>query len=145
VPSHLLIEDLDVSVTLTHSKAFDLQLFLQSPSGTVVLLNMYDPFYGYIEGADYAGTTFDDEAGVPIEEGSPPFAGTFRPLDGSRLADFDGQDAYGSWRFRVYDAYYADTGWFRAFSLTITVPEPATAVLLLAGVGLAARGTRRRR
>jgi hypothetical protein len=145
VPSHLVIEDLDVSVTLTHSKVFDLQLFVESPSGTAVLLNMYDPFTGYIEGADYDGTTFDDEASVPIEEASPPFVGSFRPVEGSRLADFDGQDAYGPWRVRVYDAYYADTGWFQAFSLMITVPEPATVAFLLAGMGVTALWTRGRK
>jgi hypothetical protein len=137
VPSHLVIEDLDVSVDLTHAKAFDLQLFLKSPSGTVVLLNQYDPFTGYIEGADYRGTTFDDEAGTPIEEASPPFAGRYRPLEGYSLSAFDGQDAYGLWKFCVCDARYADIGRFNSFSLTITVPEPATMAFLILGLGLA--------
>jgi len=137
VPSHLIIEDLDVSIDLTHPAVFDLQLFLESPSGTIVLLNQYDPFTGYIEGADYSVTTFDDEAAVPIEQGSPPFAGSYRPLAGSQLADFDGQDAYGTWRLRVCDAYYVDTGRFHSFTLTITVPEPATAALLGLALALA--------
>jgi subtilisin-like proprotein convertase family protein len=131
VRSHLTIKDLDVSVDLTHSKIFDLQLYLVSPAGTGVLLNMYDFATGYREGADYRATTFDDEAAIPIEAGVAPFEGRYRPLEGSSLASFDGEDAYGPWKFRVYDAYYADTGRFHSYSLAITVPEPATAAFLL--------------
>lgn len=145
VPSHLIITDLDVSVDLTHSSVFDLQLFLESPSGTGVLLNMYDLVQGYITGKDYSGTTFDDEAGTPIEAGSPPFTGSFRPLEGSSLSIYDGEDAYGPWKFRVADAYYNDTGHFDAYSLIITVPEPATIAFLLLGSGLAGSPLLRRR
>lgn len=134
VPTHLTIEDLDVSVDLTHSKIFDLQLYLVSPAGTEVLLNMYDFATGYREGADYRGTTFDDEAAVPIEAGVAPFEGRYRPLAASSLASLDGEDACGPWKFRVYDAYYANTGWFHSYSLAITVPEPATAAFLLLGL-----------
>ena len=66
VPDHFIITDLDVSVSLTHTKVFDLRLSLTSPSGTTVLLNSYDPFTGYFEGEDYQQTVFDDEAAVSI-------------------------------------------------------------------------------
>ena len=143
VPSHLIIEDLDVSVSLTHSSVFDLQLFLESPSGTVVLLNMYDLVQGYITGEDYAGTIFDDEADTPIEAGTAPFTGSFRPLES--LSIFDGEDAYGPWKFRVADAYYNDTGHFDAYTLLITVPEPATVAFFLLGSGLVGSSLLRRR
>jgi hypothetical protein len=144
VPDHLIIEDLDVSVSLTHTKVFDLQLFVEGPSGTRVLLNMYDPFGDYFEGEDYSGTTFDDESGVPIEEGTPPFEGRFKPLAPNSLAAFDGEDAYGPWRLQVYDAFHADTGAFGSFGLRITVPEPATVTFLFLGLGLTALPIRRR-
>jgi len=134
VPSHLIITDLDVSVDLTHSKVFDLQLFLESPSGSRVLLNMYDPFTEYFDGEDYQGTTFDDEAATLIKQGSAPFAGTYQPLES--LSTFDGQDAYGRWRLSVCDAFSFDTGRFKEFTLIITVPEPATAAFLLLGLPL---------
>jgi len=145
VPSHLIITDLDVSIDLRHSKDFDLQLYLQGPSGATVLLNQYNPFTGYFEGADYLGTTFDDEADTPIEDGSAPFAGRYRPLEGNLLSTFDGQDAFGRWRLRVCDAYYVNTGRFKEFTLTITVPEPATAALLLLALPLLASTRPRRR
>jgi len=144
VPSHLTIKDLDVSVDLTHSKIFDLQLRLVSPAGTEVFLNMYDFTTDYREGADYRGTTFDDEAEIPIEAGVAPFEGRYRPLEGYSLASFDGEDAYGPWKFRVYDAYYADTGRFHSYSLAIAVPEPAAAAFLLLGLPWVTRLRNRR-
>ncbi len=137
VSDHLIIHDLDVGLTLTHTSVFDLRVSLTSPSGTTVLLNSYDPFTGYFEGADYQYTIFDDEADLAISDGAPPFEGRFRPVAGSALSAFDGEDAFGTWRLRIYDAHEADVGRLEAFGLTISTPEPATVVLLLAGLSLA--------
>jgi len=143
VSDHLTINDLDVGVSLTHTSVFDLRVSLTSPSGTTVLLNSYDPFTGYFEGADYHNTIFDDEADLSITEAAPPFEGRFRPGAGSVLSAFDGEDAFGIWRLRIYDAHESDVGRLQAFGLTITTPEPATVVMLVAGLGLA--GLRRKR
>lgn len=134
VPDHLIIRDLDAGLTLTHTSAFDLQLFLTSPAGTTVILNCYDSLDEYFEGANYEQTIFDDEALMSIEDASAPYTGRFRPVD--PLAAFDGQDAYGPWRLRIYDAFYADTGHLDAFDLAVTtVPEPSTIALSLFGLG----------
>ena len=145
VPAPLVIADLDVTVSLTHPKVFDLQLSLTSPAGTTVLLNEFYLSDGYTEGANYSQTTFDDEAAIPIEQGTPPFSGRFRPLSPNALADFDGQDAYGAWRLEVLDKWQGDFGWLDAYSLTITTPEPGTLVLLSLGAGLLRRRGRRPR
>ena len=131
IPDHLTIYDLDVGISLEHTSAFDLEIYIQSPQGTALCLNKYaiDEFF---TGADYTETIFDDEADVPIEDGNAPFTGRFRPkaLDPQNLLEiFDGQDAFGTWRLRIYDAHFNDTGGLQEVELTITVPEPASAIL----------------
>ena len=145
IPDHFTIYDLDVGINLTHTKAFDLQIFLQGPDGTTLSLNAYNPNNEFFQGADYSQTIFDDEAQNNIDESQPPFTGRFRPDAGSLLEIFDGQDAYGPWRLQIYDAYHHDTGTLDSFELTITVPEPATVVLLTLGTGCAALFRPRRR
>ena len=66
VPDHLTIYDLDVGINLKHTNVFDLQIFVQSPYGTRLCLNMYDFKDEFFKGADYVQTIFDDEAEVPI-------------------------------------------------------------------------------
>ncbi len=135
VPDHFTIYDLDVGITLTHTSVFDLQLFLESPSGTKVCLNMYS-FTEFFTGENYQQTIFDDEAETPIEEALPPFTGRFRPEAGYRLESFDSQDAYGVWRLQIYDAFYYNTGTLNSCKIMITTPEPATTLLLTLGAGL---------
>jgi hypothetical protein len=134
VTDHFVIGDVDVGINLRHTGVFDLQLSLTSPSGTTVILNLYDPFFGYFDGDNYQSTMFDDEALLSITEGQAPFAGSYRPLEA--LSAFDGEDAYGSWHLGIYDAWPMDTGTLTSFRLVLTTPEPATGVLLLLGVGL---------
>ena len=144
VPDHLIIQDLDVSVSVTHTNVFDLQLSLTSPAGTTVLLSYFDPLDEFFVGGNYQQTIFDDEAGDSITDGTPPFAGRFQPVASEGLAAFDGEDAFGLWRLDIYDAYYIDTGTLDAYGLTITTPEPTTVLVLLSGLGVARFAARRR-
>ena len=135
VGDYHIIHDIDVGINLTHTNVFDLQIFLQSPAGTQLCLNMYN-LDEYFEGANYTNTIFDDEAEVPIEQGEAPFTGRFRPLDPYRLSAFDYENSFGLWRLQIYDVFHADTGTLNSFELMITTPEPATAILLILGAGL---------
>jgi subtilisin-like proprotein convertase family protein len=128
---HFPIADLNVGITVTHSDIFDLQLYLQGPTGTLLCLNMYD--LSHVNGENYTRTIFDDEAETPIEQGQPPFTGSFRPKSGSLLSVFDGLDTYGSWRLQIYDARFDDTGFLEHFELIITIPEPLTVLFLALG------------
>jgi subtilisin-like proprotein convertase family protein len=137
VPDLFIISDLDVRINITHTKVFDLQLFVQSPDGIRICLNMYD-FTEFFEGADYKQTIFDDEAEVPIEEGEPPFSGRFRPkaVDPHNLLEvFTGMNACGSWQLQIYDMWPVDSGTLDSAELIITTPEPATAMFLTLGAG----------
>ena len=139
VPDHFSILDIDVAVNITHTSVWDLQLFLRSPIGTECCLNMYNIDEKFT-GENYTGTIFDDEAEISIEEGTAPFTGRFRSrgLDGSyKLQSVYGQDTYGTWQLRIYDAFYDHTGTLDSCELIITVPEPATVIFLTLGQGLA--------
>jgi subtilisin-like proprotein convertase family protein len=143
IPDHLTIYDLDVGINVTHTNVFDLQIFIQSPGGTRLCLNVYDSRDDFFKGEDYVQTIFDDEAEIPIEQGSAPFTGRFRPKAGGLLQVFDGEDAYGLWRLQLYDLWYWDTGSLENVELIISmsepaivVPEPAALTLLAIGVGL---------
>ncbi|MGD8786743.1 MAG: proprotein convertase P-domain-containing protein [Phycisphaerales bacterium] len=138
VDSHLSISDIDVGITLMHSNVFDLQITLQSPDGTTLCLNSYDPESEFFEGADYSQTVFDDEAQTDISQGEAPFTGRFRPDSAEGLEVFDGQDACGPWRLQIYDAYHSDTGTLESVALVITAPEPSTVILFMLGAALAA-------
>ena len=137
VTDHILISDLDVRISLTHTNVFDLQIFLQGPVGTKICLNMYDFKKEFFKGQDYAKTIFDDDAPDSIEHAEAPFTGRFKPRAGSRLEVFDGRDAYGLWRLQIHDRWQWDTGTLDSFELMITtIPEPATVIFLTLGAGL---------
>lgn len=139
VPDHFNVLDIDVAIDVTHTEVFDLQILLYSPAGTPVCLNMYN-FEEYFEGENYTGTIFDDEADTPIEEGTAPFTGRFRSrgVDGLyKLQTVYGEDTYGTWKLKIYDAWPDDTGTLNSCQLIITVPEPATVIFLTLGQGLA--------
>ena len=136
VPDHIIICDVDVGISVTHTNVFDLQIFLQSPSGTRICLNMYDSFEGFFVGENYTNTIFDDEAQNSISQAEPPFTGRFKPLDPYALSEFDNEDAFGFWRLQIYDAFYYNSGMLDSVELMITTPEPTTTIFLILGAGL---------
>lgn len=136
IPHHFIITDLDVQISITHTNVFDLQIFLRSPTEKVICLNMFDVKKEFSVYPNYTNTIFDDESLFFIKEGEAPFTGRFKPIDPYELSKFDDEDAYGPWRLRIYDAFYADTGTLNSFELMITTPEPASAILLTLAAGL---------
>ncbi len=142
ITDHLTIDDLDICISLTHGAFLDLQIILQSPAGTNVILNLAGNLAFIVRGEDNRLTTvggsaqfvFDDEAGLSIEQAAEPFTDSYRPA--WTLSSFDNEDAYGTWRLQIYDRLEADTGTLNSFELIITTPEPATAILLILGIAL---------
>ena len=116
VGTHLSILKVNFAmVDLVHSYVSDVLFALRSPSGTEVILSAYNS--GGLFGANYTNTIFNDSATVPISSGLAPFTGTFKP--DSALSAFSNQDAYGWWRFRVYDNAIGDTGHISQYCVQI--------------------------
>ncbi|WP_202617505.1 Ig-like domain-containing protein, partial [Roseimaritima sediminicola] len=114
-----LIGDVDVTLNVDHTFTGDLEIFLVSPSGTIVELTTDNN-----GGDNFISTTFDDEAGVDVVDGHNPYAGRFRPE--GNLSDFDGEDPNGTWTLRVLDDFAFDTGTLRSWTLSISTNDVST-------------------
>ena len=112
----VIIKDVNVKFSITHTFIGDLFIDLVSPNGTVIDLvpGRWD------EGVQYFDTVFDDEAFDVIEEdgiSQAPHTGSYQP-DG-KLSDLDGQHSTGNWKLRIWDAFDDDFGTLDAWSLEI--------------------------
>jgi subtilisin-like proprotein convertase family protein len=96
VPIDAGIADLDVQVDITHAWVEDLSISLEHGGVSVVLASGIP-----VAGANLTGTLFDDEASVPINEGSPPFSAVYQPQEA--LSNFDGLSMSGDWAIMIED------------------------------------------
>jgi subtilisin-like proprotein convertase family protein len=112
------ISDVNVTLDITHTYDADLEVYLVSPTGTRV--ELFTRVGGW--GADFTGTTLDEEAATSIADGAAPFSGTFRPE--GLLSSFDGEDPNGTWTLEITDTMTADVGTLNAWSLEIAADEP---------------------
>ncbi len=104
VPAQGPVIDVNATVDVDHTYMEDLTITLTGPGGESSLL--ISGRGG--SGNDMNNTVFDDSAGTPIGNGTPPFAGTFRPE--SPLSAFNGTSASGTWTFSTYDSAQQDQG-----------------------------------
>jgi len=109
-----LITDVNVAIDITHTFDGDLDIFLESPSGTVVELST-DNGAG---GDNYSNTVFDDEGGTQsVALGVAPFIGRYRPETPLRI--LRGEESAGNWKLRISDDANVDTGTLQGWSLTV--------------------------
>ncbi len=112
------INDVNITLDIVHTYDGDLTIKLRSPAGTEVVLA--DNVGG--SGDNFTNTTFDDQAALSIQDGSPPFTGTFRP-QGS-LSDFEGESTLGDWTLSILDNANGDGGTLNSWSLELCGAEP---------------------
>jgi len=99
-----IVNDVNVTVNLTHTWVGDIDIKLVGPDNSqVVLFNRHGG-----SGDNLTNTTFDDAAATPIASGTPPYTGTFQP-DGN-LSDFNGLASAGEWRLVITDNAGGDGG-----------------------------------
>ena len=107
ISTDIPINDVKVTVNIEHSWASDLNVKLIGPNWRteVVLFNNVG-----LGGENFINTVFDDNANMEIENGTPPFTGTFKPQ--GRLCDFidAGLSSKGDWRLNIEDVQDRDSG-----------------------------------
>ncbi len=112
-----IVEDLDVSLgNIQHDWVGDLEIGLQAPDGTTVLL--VDNAGG--SGRNFQDTILDDEASVSIQSATAanaPFTGRWRPVQSLSL--LNGKPLAGTWNLRVRDLSTPDPGTIHSFSLLL--------------------------
>jgi subtilisin-like proprotein convertase family protein len=116
VPQAATVQDVNVTVNITHTWDGDLTLSLLTPTNASITLSTH---HGN-SGDDYTNTIFDDEATTPISSGAPPYTGSFRP--DSPLTAADGINASGNWRLKVVDDAGQDIGTINTWNLRLTLP-----------------------
>ena len=117
VPNNAPITDVNVTISIQHAWNNDLDIFLISPSGTVVELSTDN---GNDGDEDYTNTVFDQEATIPITNGTSPYTGTFIP-EGD-LSTLYGELSGGDWILSVDDDFgFADGGQILTFTLELCV------------------------
>ncbi len=147
------ITDVNVVLDITHPSVDDLDVTLESPTGTVV--ELFTDVGG--AGANFTATTLDDEAGTSIAAGSAPFTGTFAP-EGS-LGSYDGETSVGTWTLTITDDTPGNAGTLNSWGIAITgtnIPQGVPAAdhwartsliltVIAAGLALLLRTSRRKR
>ncbi len=112
-----------ITLSITHTWDADLEVWLQSPDGTEVLL--FSGVGG--SGDNFTFTSFRNTATTSIASGSAPFTGTYRPMGDLGMFN-NGQGGNGIWYLKVRDDYAQDTGvvtsWSVRFSTTPALPPP---------------------
>jgi subtilisin-like proprotein convertase family protein/bacterioferritin-associated ferredoxin len=107
--------DITVCIDVSHNTDRDLDIYVQSPSGTNVMLTTDNGG----NGNNYTNTCFN-MTGINgnVTAGSAPFNGTYIP-EGD-LTTFDGENADGNWNLVIRDDAGATTGTVNSWSITFT-------------------------
>jgi subtilisin-like proprotein convertase family protein len=108
-----LVNDIDLTLNITHPRTEELTISLRAPDGTDFPL-----VYG-LGGANLTDTVLDDSASLGITQGLAPYTGRWRPTNWNGMAAFSSADVQGTWTLSVYDQVEGNSGTLDGWSLTI--------------------------
>ena len=114
VPDDFSVGDLNVKVTIEHTRDPDLDVFLIAPDNTRVEL-FTD--VGTTRSKNFTSTVLDDAATTSITLGTAPFTGTFRPE--GNLSAVEGKPVQGSWKLEITDDTKKSTGTLKSWSIDV--------------------------
>ena len=126
VPDDVVLDDVNVSLDISHAWAGDLDITLTSPAGTVVQLKNSDG----CSSADIIAT-LDDDGAVSIDatcDAGPAVSGVVAPS--SPLAAFNGESSLGDWTITITDTFPGlDGGALNEWGLILSSPDLALPAL----------------
>ncbi len=111
----------NVCLNVVHTYVGDIDLILISPNGDSIFLANNQGGGG----DNYTGTCFAMNATTGIQQGTPPFAGSFLPEFSLNNMN-NGSNPNGTWTLAVRDEAPADTGHFDNVSITFCNNPPPT-------------------
>src|SRR5262249_51864925 len=109
----LLVNDLQVNLSLVYPADGDLTIKLIAPGGQSVILYQK----AGDNGQSFATTTSSDSAPQPTPAGTAPYTGTFRPIQA--LSGLKGLQAEGNWMLEIDGGVGPHGGILQNWSLTI--------------------------
>jgi subtilisin-like proprotein convertase family protein len=114
-----VISKITVTVNIQASRDGDIRITLITPDGTRIVLSNGNG----AGGANYTNTTFDDASTTPIQNGQPPFTGSFAPQE--HLNKLLGTNPNGVWKLEVDDLVAGNnsTQELLDFTLNITATQ----------------------
>lgn len=103
IPVSATISDIDVTVAVETIYPLDIDIFLESPQGTI--FEVVTDRGGNTSGFDITDATFDDSAAtlMPLLSSAAPYTGRWLPEGIGGLAVFNGQNTMGTWKLNVRD------------------------------------------
>jgi len=126
ITDNFLISDVNLSLDITHTWLWDLQIYLKAPNGTEVLV--YDRSCGSSgTQTEDINAVFDDEAsGIICDNAVPAINGVTKPAN--LLAGFNGLQSVGDWELRVVDNSSGDIGTINNWALELCQTNPVVKV-----------------
>ena len=113
-PDNFVVEDVNVSLDISHTWSGDLGITLTAPDGTTTVELVPA---GTCGNCDDMNITLDDQAATPIGSATDPITGTFSP-SGS-LADFNSLTSAGDWTLTIVDNANQDGGTLNSWSIEL--------------------------
>lgn len=134
IDQDLMIGDLNLQLSLTHTNVSYLDGYLTGPDGQRVEL------FGGVGGSgnNFEDTLFDDQASNPITKGRPPFEGSYLPAAAIRkepsLSYFNGKNARGIWQLVIRGTRSERFGMLHSWSLICQPNERLIDATLAKGI-----------
>ena len=150
-PEGTVVNDIDVPLLITHTWIGDLQITLESPSGTSVSL-----WGGFCGGTDNLNFTADDEGMQTVACADFATSGANLMAMGlvpnPALSIFDGENPNGTWTLTIDDTFAGDNGTLDNFQMIMDLDYPddvlsdncgvVVAILLFTAFANESHGTR---